>query len=120
VEKVTKHCSSYFSVCVQDYKNKWKIASDSLHDFDLVSENNGVLLSMMHSQGMQFKESGEGFTSVSIFGQNSQAYKDTKDGLTRVITGTNNGKDSLIILLTSEKDFSANEAKEIIGSIKTK
>ncbi|MCX6752052.1 MAG: hypothetical protein NTZ87_00930 [Candidatus Nomurabacteria bacterium] len=113
-------CSTYFKVCVENKTNKWKVVSDTLHDFDLSNESEDVMIFLMSSQGMEFKDTDAGFTTVSLLGQNKQAYKDTKNGLTRVITGINNDKDSLIILLASEKDISMEKTKEIISFIKLK
>lgn len=113
----TNICSGYFPVCLQDSVNKWSISFDTLQDFGLVNVTEGISLFFVYSSRLEFKESNQGFTSVSFLGQNKQAYKDTANGLTRIITGTKIGEKTLIVLLASEKDISAETLKEIIEKI---
>ena len=120
MKPLTNHCSSFFGICINDPDSKWKIQVNTLNDFDLVNASEGVSLFVMYSTNMSFKESGQAFTSATLLGQTSQAYKDTANGLTRVITGQNSGKGSLIIILASSKDIDTKTAKDIISNIRVK
>jgi len=115
-----KHCSGYFGICIPDLENKWKITVDSLHDFDLVNSEENISLFIMYSSSLSFKDSDPGFTTVSIMNQNKPAYKDvTKDGLTRVLTGVGvNSTTTLLVMLASNIDISAETAQKIISQIK--
>jgi len=119
MKPLTNRCSSFFGICLNDPDSKWKIQVDTLHDFDLVNASAGVSLFAMNSTSMSFKESGQAFTSATLLGQTSQVYKDTANGLTRVITGQNSGKGSLIIILASDKDISVENARNILGRVRT-
>ncbi|MEI6238194.1 MAG: hypothetical protein WCP15_01510 [bacterium] len=111
-------CSNYFGICLNDPSGKWKIISNGLNDFDLINEEYGITLFIMNSNSMRFKESGTSYTEVSLLGQNKPTYKDTNNGLTRIITGMNGDKGSILILLASEKDISLERTKEIMANIK--
>ena len=52
-----------------------------------------------------------------LLGQTSQAYKDTSNSQTRVITGLNGDKSSVIIILVSEKDISAQMVRDVISRV---
>jgi len=111
------HCSSYFGVCVNDPANDWKVTADGLHDFDLFDQSQGLSLFLAYSKGIRFNATSTGFATVELLGQETEAYKDAKDGLTRVITGSNNASGTLIVLLASPKDISQDQAAEAIDSI---
>ncbi len=120
VRAVNQHCSTYFDVCIDDSLNAWKVTTDSAHDFDLTNEVGGVSLAIAQSEVLKFNGAGPSLATVSLLGQNVRAYKDEVNGLTRVITGINNTNSSLIVLLSSRKDISADTTKNIVGSITTR
>ncbi|MEI6238191.1 MAG: hypothetical protein WCP15_01495 [bacterium] len=120
MKKTTDFCSTYFEICVVDQFNKWKVTSDSPHDFNLSNENEGIMLFLAYSKDLEFKGGDAGFTSISLLGQSKQAYKENKNDFTQVITGINYDKHSLILLLASDKDISAKKTQEITDLIKEK
>lgn len=112
-----QHCSRYFDVCLNDPTNGWKVTVDGQHDYDLINKDTGISLSFISSSGISFKSTDAGFTQVNLLGQNTQAYKDTKNGLTRIITGINNASSTLIVLLASGNDIGAKQVTDIVASI---
>ena len=111
-------CSTYFKVCINNPTNQWKVATDTLQDFDLTNEADNIALFFVYSTDLSFKESGTSFTTVSLQGETKQVYKDNVNGLTRVMTGTKIKDTTLLILMTSDKDIDAIKVQEIIGNIK--
>ena len=125
VKPPTNLCSSYFGVCVANADNKWATTTDARSDFDLQNNEENILLAFIYSSTLTFKDPDPGFTTVTLLGQTRQVYKDATSTLTRVITGVNStnsqsatSSQSIIILLASDKDISADKVKEIVGKIK--
>lgn len=116
-KSLTGHCSNYFAVCFQDYESKWKVLVDTRKDFNLMNLTEGTSLSFVYSDKLVFKDSDQGFTTVSLLGENKQAYKDSVNGLTRIVTGTKIGEKTLIVLLASEKDINVETLQEIVKKI---
>ena len=118
MKDIPRHCSSYLNICVNDPTGKWKTSVNALHDFDLSNESEGILLAIAHSTGIEFKGTDAGFVSVSLLGQNTTVYKDTTKDLTRVITGINDAKlGTLIVLISSANDITAEKVTEIVNAI---
>ena len=110
-------CSTHFNVCLKNSSNQWKIAVDTEQDFDLINKEN-LGLFFASSSILKFNDTKPGFTKVLLQGKTRQAYKDKVNGLTRIITGTKLGKNTLIILMTSEKDITNSNVQGIINKIK--
>ena len=110
-------CSTHFNVCLKNSSNQWKVAINTAQDFDLTNKEN-LGLFFAYSNILKFNDTKAGFTKVLLQGKTRQAYKDKVNGLTRIITGTKLGKNTLIILMTSEKDITNSKVQEIINKIK--
>jgi len=111
-------CSKYFNICVSNSSGaRGMILKDSNEDFDLLDQKDGIMLALIYSNSISFSGTGEPFTSVPLLGRGTNAYKQSANGTTEIITGTQVNGNTLIVMLVSKNDISASLASKIIGSI---
>lgn len=117
-----RHCSRYFSICVLDPEKKWKIVTNTEKGFDLKNVKNYTTLRFVYSDVLKLGDvTKKGFTSVSLLGKKTEVYKNTTNGVTQLVMGTQFNKTHvLVVVLGSNADIDDSEIIKISGLIKVK
>ena len=119
-ESFSDKCSTYLNICISDKENKWKTDKDELRDFDLTNQSENISIAFVYSDTLEFKEFGPSFTDVFLINSNKPAYKSVSNGLTQIMSGTKLGGKTLIVILASQNDITADKTKEVFSLIKTR
>ncbi|MEI6396981.1 MAG: hypothetical protein WCO48_02840, partial [Candidatus Taylorbacteria bacterium] len=112
-------CSGYFGICFNDSDNKWAVGVDGPQDFDLYNSSSDILLTLSYSTRIHFQGQGLGSPTVSLLGQSQEAYREMLGDQRVVITGINDGDNSLIVILSSENDIDIQTIQDIVSNITT-
>ena len=116
-ENLTKHCSTYFAICLSDKNNEWVVLGDTKDDFSLANTHNGLFLFAVNSDVIRFDDSEPGFATISVLGNQKQVYRELINGSTYIFTGADLDGHSLILSLVSDNEISGDEVSKVVGAI---